>query len=107
MEQPDSSLPYSQAPATEAIPYVKVSVRLDAPAALSPGKSFLVPFEHEDGRVEEPVWTLKKTNVSCPYRELSPDSPVFLAPSLITIPTELTRLQFLIHLTKPPVNCGV
>jgi hypothetical protein len=39
---------------------MEVSVQLDAPAAVPPGKLFLVPFEYEEGLVTEPVWMFRR-----------------------------------------------
>lgn len=44
----------------ETTPHMGVSVQLHAPAALLLGKSFLVPFEYEDGWVTYPIWTFKR-----------------------------------------------
>ena len=48
----------------ETMYHMEVSVQLDAPAALPPGKTLLVPFEYEDGWVPEPVRTFGRNETS-------------------------------------------
>ena len=68
---------------------MEVHGQLCALAALLQRKGSLVPHEQEASLTSEPVHMFQREKYLAPTRNQTPDFP---AHSLVTIPTELTRL---------------